>query len=454
MQWADGGGQRAEVAEGETYARPTRPRWPVGRGRLAGTLEAMPYPHVIRLRGPWEYEPLARFSTDGLSIDRPRAQATGESTPERAVVARGDQQTDLPAPGRVQLPADWGDSLGRDFCGRVRYRRRFNRPTNLEPAERVWLVIDGVDARGDYTLNGHKLGSIDGYALPAASDITHLLAPSNVLEIDVELAAPLCPPPAAGAEQPAAGSPLPAAARPGRAGLAGGPIGEVWLEVRADAHIQGLSVHCTPGEPSQLCVRGEVISAVPGERLSVVVTACDYEVVFAEVTAGERFALTASADDWPCWPDAMDEPVLTPVEVRLLRGAKAIWQTVVQTAPLGPVLAKPRQSMVARALAGEYQWLDFVTEQDTAWQELLARPGTVVGLRAILPEAAYHALDRATSRSCSMCLANGCPSCVGAWHIIRQSWPGPRPGTRSPRRATVLVHEHACGRLLVPFRNG
>jgi len=115
------------------------------------------YPHVIRLRGPWEFQPLARLipGPDGALVETAAA---------------------LPPAGRVTPPADWGSSLSPGFRGRVRYTRRFNRPTGLEPHERVWLVIDGVDACGSYALDGHPLGSIDGYALPAANDITDLLA--------------------------------------------------------------------------------------------------------------------------------------------------------------------------------------------------------------------------------------------------------------------------------------
>jgi hypothetical protein len=369
----------------------------------------MSYPHVIRLRGPWDFEPLERFAAVNISIEPSGTSSPtpspGATTPNPASESPLAQPPDLPAAGRAQLPADWSAALGQSFCGRVRYTRRFNRPTNLDPSERVWLVIDGVDAHGDCAINGHKLGTIDGYALPAASDITSLLAPSNVLEIEVELRAdaPLIPPLPLG-EGRGEGSPQIACApdslsyttpRPGRAGLTGGPIGEVRLEIRADAHIEGLTVYCEPGQPPRLCVRGDVKSSTPGERLLIVVTACEYEVAFAEVIAGETFALTEAADDWPSWPDTMDEPVLTPIEIRLLRGGTAIWQTVVETAPPQADDANPRRAMLVYARAGDFEWLDFVNEQAELWQELLRRPGTVIGVRAILPEASYKALDRA-----------------------------------------------------------
>lgn len=159
--------------------------------------------HVIRLRGPWEYEPLARVF---LGSDGTRNEGTD----------------DLPPPGRLQLPADWGATLGRDFHGRVRYRRRFGLPTNLGPLDEIWLVIEGVDYFGDVSLNGQALGRIAGYVAPREFDIRGALAPRNLLTLDVEL-------PRYAMDSGAVAT----IERPGRDGLPGGPIGEVRLEIRA-----------------------------------------------------------------------------------------------------------------------------------------------------------------------------------------------------------------------------
>src|ERR1700676_4009933 len=107
----------------------------------------MPQPHVIRLRGPWDYEPLARVF---CAADGTRREVTDA----------------LPPPGRVRLPADWGPTLGIDFRGRVRYLRRFGLPTNLDSSQRVWLVVEGVDYFGTATLNGTRLGELIGYTTP------------------------------------------------------------------------------------------------------------------------------------------------------------------------------------------------------------------------------------------------------------------------------------------------
>ncbi len=158
----------------------------------------MSNPHIIRLRGPWQYEPLARTLL----------------LPSGEVETEGG---DLPPPGRIQMPADWGDSLGPDFRGRVRYQRRFGSPTGLSSGDRVELVVEAVDARGRVSVNGTSLGEIYFADPPARFDITARLLPSNLLIVEVEL-------PRLSSESP----PLP---RPGRDGLPGGLIGEVRLEI-------------------------------------------------------------------------------------------------------------------------------------------------------------------------------------------------------------------------------
>jgi beta-mannosidase len=157
----------------------------------------MSKPHVIRLRGPWELEPLARdVPIEGGGYRR--------------------EAGDLPAGGRVQVPGDWQASLGAQFVGCVRYTRRFNCPTNLGPGDRVWLAFDGVDYQSQVTLNAQALGEVQGYGSTSRIEITSLLEPHNVLVLDISLPAIVF-----NDEQH----------RPGRAGQSGGLIGEVRLEI-------------------------------------------------------------------------------------------------------------------------------------------------------------------------------------------------------------------------------
>ena len=122
--------------------------------------------HVIRLRGPWEIEPLARFVEAGSGEQR-------------------EVTSDLPAGGKMQVPSDWAELLGADFLGRARYTRRFNCPTNLDPHECVWLVFDGVNEEARVTLNGQPLGRFTDRDCPHELEITRLLVPHNLLVVEV-----------------------------------------------------------------------------------------------------------------------------------------------------------------------------------------------------------------------------------------------------------------------------
>jgi beta-galactosidase/beta-glucuronidase len=124
-------------------------------------------PHAIRLRGPWDYQPLA------CTVLRPDGSTQAVSG-------------SLPPAGRVEMPADWGRTLGTDFRGRVRYVRRFGCPSGLEPADRVELLIDRLDAFGTVWLNGQLLLDVPPGETPSRVDVTARLRPRNELVIEVE----------------------------------------------------------------------------------------------------------------------------------------------------------------------------------------------------------------------------------------------------------------------------
>lgn len=93
------------------------------------------YPHRIRLRGPWESEPLT---------------APDCATP------------------------------------RVRWRRRFGQPTRIDAHERVWLTVAGLSASAAVWLNGRLLRPAASVTDSCEFEITSLLAVRNevVLELD------------------------------------------------------------------------------------------------------------------------------------------------------------------------------------------------------------------------------------------------------------------------------
>ena len=109
--------------------------------------------HRMHLKGPWECEALS-----------------GEGAP---------------AAGRVKLPQAWEEAWSA-FRGEMRYRRRFHRPTNLDPHERVWIVFDGVGGSARVAVNSQELGCIAADSeFPARFEITPLLQGSNELVVDV-----------------------------------------------------------------------------------------------------------------------------------------------------------------------------------------------------------------------------------------------------------------------------
>ncbi len=114
------------------------------------------YPHRIRLRGPWDCEPLER-------------QPLG----------------DLPPPRRMTLPCRWADGGLPDFTGRVRFRRRFGCPGQIDDWERVWLTFEGAPDRAVVRLNGADLGEHAGDG-SFEFDATRLLRLRNELVVDVD----------------------------------------------------------------------------------------------------------------------------------------------------------------------------------------------------------------------------------------------------------------------------
>jgi len=131
----------------------------------------------------------------------------------------GPYQSDrenLPPGGTLTVPGDWGALLGAEYRGLVCYSRSFNWPAQLAEGEAAWLVFEGVDHAASVALNGQPLGNFSGYAAPARFLVTPLLQPHNQLSVDVEL-------PQAVFNDPTL--------RPGRAGGAGGLVGEVRLEI-------------------------------------------------------------------------------------------------------------------------------------------------------------------------------------------------------------------------------
>jgi hypothetical protein len=329
------------------------------------------YPHAIRLRGPWDYEILAHASTDE------RGQPCFPAS-------------DVAPAGRTTLPGDWGDVFGHDFRGRVRYRRRFNRPSGLDSHERVWLVAEGADARASVALNGRRLGEVPGYALHGEFDVTEWVEPGNELTLEVEL--------------PGVEPGEIRLQRPGRERKPGGPLGEVRLEVRSSVFISDLAVWAQEEHGvGRLHVSGWITGEITWPSVAVVVGGCERELMYGEFRVGERFKLAELLPELPRWPASSCPHATLPVEIRLVAGGAAAWQTVRRT-------ARPRfvwEAGVGRLAVADTQveWPVVVLDPParqmderrfSEWLASLGLPlGAVVGLREIFGDALYCHFDAA-----------------------------------------------------------
>jgi hypothetical protein len=123
--------------------------------------------HTIRLRGPWEVQAIAQFVL----------QPDGTYKPESDT---------LPPSTRATMPADWSETLGSDFLGRVRYRRSFNKPTGLESGERVWLVVEPPRSSACIIWKGDLVGFVYPNEPLGRFDITERIEDHNQLDIFVD----------------------------------------------------------------------------------------------------------------------------------------------------------------------------------------------------------------------------------------------------------------------------
>jgi hypothetical protein len=132
------------------------------------------YPHCIRLRGPWEVEPV------------------GWIDPAAGRYRRADG---LPPARTVTVPVPWDDLGFGERTGAVLFRRRFQAPRRLDDWERVWLVrAETPQGRSSWRLNEVELAWADPgehrepttvYA-SRRSEVTTYLRERNELVAEVE----------------------------------------------------------------------------------------------------------------------------------------------------------------------------------------------------------------------------------------------------------------------------
>lgn len=186
------------------------------------------------------------------------------------------------------MPARWRDGGLSDFAGRVRFRRRFGYPGQIDATERVWLTGTAVAGRGRVVVNG--VPRLDGVGPGAWEvDVTGDLRERNELVVDVE------------------------------GGVDGGLPGEIALEVRATAYLRNVVAEANGGEWG---VRGEVVGTADG-LLEVYLIADRSPVNYRALNPTDlpqRFELTTPVV-------REDGAAVGRLVVELVRGAVA-WYTV------------------------------------------------------------------------------------------------------------------------------
>lgn len=173
----------------------------------------MPYPHLIRLRGPWEVVPQPPTAQDVAAPQQNVSLGPFSPPPtlRRAVISPVTRAAGPPA--RVRMPARWQDIPHSPQTTELRLCRHFGAPP-LESHEQVWLVIAGLAPAAACELNGSPLTLVPTTPNHHACDISSLLAPRNLLTVIV-------PPPPVDSTHAAAPLTTP------------GPFREARLEIRA-----------------------------------------------------------------------------------------------------------------------------------------------------------------------------------------------------------------------------
>ena len=173
------------------------------------------YPHRIRLRGPWEIQPLALLVFVRESLGQ-----------------FGFRRHDLPPARTVNAPGLWKDCGLPDFPGIVRYRRHFGLPRKLDEHETVWITCAGVADSCIVWLNDERLANFANPRQPFEVEVTGKLRDRNELWLDIHYDHP----------------------------NGGGLCGDVALEIRALAWIRDLQVTLQPsGETAIIQLDGTFV---------------------------------------------------------------------------------------------------------------------------------------------------------------------------------------------------
>lgn len=161
------------------------------------------------------------------------------------------------------MPCRWRETSLGEFAGKVRCRRRFGLPRQIDPHERLWLTFDGLSDAGRVSLNGQFLGEHVG-TTPFRFEVTGLLQARNELIVEVV-----------------------------SSGGEGGLWGEVALEITCLAYLRNVRVWQNEASQSvQLHATGEI----PGSAdrpLDLYLLLDNRTIAYQAVEAGRSFTLAS-----------------------------------------------------------------------------------------------------------------------------------------------------------------
>lgn len=126
--------------------------------------------HRMHLKGPWDYE----------WVEGPTGSASSAEDEDMTM------DSPLLTNFRVRMPSSIQEAFG-NMSGRVVFRRRFQKPTNLDSNERVHIAFDGIGGRADISVNGTTLGSLSNNSETVSFDMTEVLEHSNELAVDLTI---------------------------------------------------------------------------------------------------------------------------------------------------------------------------------------------------------------------------------------------------------------------------
>lgn len=242
------------------------------------------YPHRMRLRGPWECEPLARRVVREGQIDY--------------------EKDNLPPRLQMTLPCRWKAGGLANFAGRVRFVRSFGYPSRVEAHERLWLTFEGANDTANVWLNGQFLGAPQPANAPFEFDVSAFLKARNELVVEVE---------STSAE--------------------GGLWGEVALEVRRSAYLRNVVITPTASRASVELRATGLVAGDSDVPLELFLLLEGKSLVYRQVQpspAGEPFELVAQGLTVQLVQDAVRTARLYKARVDLVHGTE-IWYGVEKT---------------------------------------------------------------------------------------------------------------------------